>query len=1134
PEPSDPWGRECLPLLQQLHRSSQQLWEVTEESLHSLQKRLRHPDSISLESLLLLHSADRVLQVPRVLHKLRGSAGLSEGSKQEERGLGSGTGPGIWGISQGKGAMVAGAGTEEGRLLSGMNSEGSVGTALVQALRQPLTHHVRQYVLLLLKLGDTVGEVGSRGDGELLVIRPVSRGEAEGREKRASGSGNLPTQEPWFEKDLATPWGHGLVLGGLKGHVLALGYLRYMALPWWSQRRPGEQIGGAGREKRESLDLDPDLLASWGQARAGTSFMRQELDQAMATQALWHTLSSRLRDVLCTPAHRLLQDSQDIPVTVTPLRAERVLLFDDALVLLQGHSVYTFDLKLVWVEPGQDGCMFHLLTPEEEFSFCCKDPQGRVAWQWKVTQAVCQTLRGKKGFPVLGAGLEPSEPPTCRCGAYTFRAEGRFNQATYEGEWYWGRPHGKGTVKWPDGRNHVGDFCQGLEHGFGIRLVPQASEDKFDCYKCHWREGSMCGYGICEYSTSEVYKGYFQEGLRHGFGVLESTPQTPQPCRYTGHWERGQRSGYGIEEDGDRGERYIGMWQADQRHGPGVMVTQAGFCYQGTFQADKMVGPGILLSEDDSLFEGTFTRDLTPVGKGKVTFPNGFTLEGSFRSGAGRGLHTQGVLDTAALPPDPGSTRKRQLGLGVFPMENRWQGVYGPFQDFVQAGCPGDLREALLGFHVQSSRELRKSQEYLCCERPQAPWFWGRSPPAWPLVTPILWEMAATPPLPLVCRGLLQVALQCKGQAPEEDEDAETSFYSELFTLYLLLHEREDSLYSQGIANLSLFPDTKLLEFLDVQKHQPRDLVVHGFASVPPPHPSCCFSAASSMLASLLHWLYLPCVASLLLASLGQLTEPLEQHLWPLKDLTLTTNQVCPGFRAALCLMVTGQKLQKRRYSLVRDKCFLSATECRPAGFSLASLPPVLLRAHPEGGHEAASLAQPLELQGTMVPRELHTYDLCGPPCRRDNGGMRLAYALTDKHLWLRTPTGSPWKRVELRKGKDIQDAVGMHLTQDYGNSPGVVSADSPGPFTHPLAGPPQHLLNWGPWTGLRAARAAVSDPFSTAIEPAGAFELDSERDTWSQVTTCRDEDSTFSSDREEVVKFFTINLNQDFMITRA
>ncbi|XP_066900580.1 ALS2 C-terminal-like protein isoform X3 [Kogia breviceps] len=784
PEPSDPWGRECLHLLQQLHRSSQQLWEVTEESLHSLQERLRHPDSISLESLLLLHSADRVLQVHLEYIESYTSCVAVQAFQKAVKWRSK-----YW---QGQRKVLQ-------QLLSGVSSEGSVGTALVQALRQPLTHHVHQYVLLLLSLGDTVGE-------------------------------RHPTQELLVHT--------ATVFGNLQ------------------------------------------------------SFMRQELDQAMATQALWHTLSNRLRDVLCTPAHRLLQDSQDIPVTVTPLRAERVLLFDDALVLLQGHSVHTFDLKLVWVEPGQDRCMFHILTPEEEFSLCSKDPQGRVAWQWKVTQAVCQTLRGKKDFPVLGAGLEPSEPPTCRCGAYTFRAEGRFSQATYEGEWYWGRPHGKGTLKWPDGQNHVGDFCQGLEHGFGIRLVPQASEDKFDCYKCHWREGSMCGYGICEYSTNEVYKGYFQEGLRHGFGVLESTPQTPQPCR---------------------GERYIGMWQADQRHGPGVMVTQAGFCYQGTFQADKMVGPGILLSEDDSLYEGTFTRDLTFVGKGKVTFPNGFTLEGSFGSGAGRGLHTQGVLDTAALPPDPGSTRKRQLGLGVFPVESRWQGVYGPFQDFVQAGCPGDLQEALLGFHVQSSRELRKSQEYLCCKRTHPEdhaarmedileeLLQHRTPealqqclrkalnnslhPLGKLLRTLMLTFQATysgigankhlqglaqeevkqhaQELWAAYRGLLQVALQCKGQAPEKDEDAETrdlqvhrlvlplvlpSFYSELFTLYLLLHEREDSLYSQGIANLSLFPDTKLLEFLDIQK-----------------------------------------------------------HLWPLKDLTLTTNQ---------------------RYSLVRDKCFLSATEC--------------------------------------------------------------------------------------------------------------------------------------------------------------------------------------------------------------
>lgn len=47
------------------------------------------------------------------------------------------------------------------KLLFGGSSEGPVGSTLVHALRQPLTHHVQQYVLLLLSLADTIEEVGS-------------------------------------------------------------------------------------------------------------------------------------------------------------------------------------------------------------------------------------------------------------------------------------------------------------------------------------------------------------------------------------------------------------------------------------------------------------------------------------------------------------------------------------------------------------------------------------------------------------------------------------------------------------------------------------------------------------------------------------------------------------------------------------------------------------------------------------------------------------------------------------------------------------------------------------------------------------------------------------------------------------
>lgn len=67
---------------------------------------------------------------------------------------------------------------------------------------------------------------------------------------------------------------------------------------------------------------------------------------------------------------------------------------------------------------------------------------------------------------------------------------------------------GRDTLGWQGGvswgvlgqGDSPGADCLPTPHtdSFGIRLVPQASEDKFDCYKCHWREGSMCGYGICE------------------------------------------------------------------------------------------------------------------------------------------------------------------------------------------------------------------------------------------------------------------------------------------------------------------------------------------------------------------------------------------------------------------------------------------------------------------------------------------------------------------------------------------------------------------------------------------------------------------------------------------------------------
>uniref|UniRef100_A0A8C6ZF31 ALS2 C-terminal like n=1 Tax=Nothoprocta perdicaria TaxID=30464 RepID=A0A8C6ZF31_NOTPE len=573
------------------------------------------------------------------------------------------------------------------------------------------------------------------------------------------------------------------------------------------------------------------------------SFISQVLDEACFTKALWKSLGYKFTDVLCVPERRLLEDSRNLPISASTNRSDRILLFDDVLVLIQGNSFQSFDLKLVWVDKN-----------------CREKSAPGAVWQWKLNQAIRQALNGKRDFPLWGKTGEGTEPPSCRFFSYVFKLEGKFKSATYEGEWHWGKPHGKGTLKWPDGRNHVGDFKEGLEHGFGICLVPRRSEDRYDCYKCHWSQGKMRGYGICEYGNEMVYKGYFKDDMRQGFGILESTA-ADRPFKYTGQWENDKKNGYGVWDDKNRGERYIGTWQDDHKHGQGIVVTQSGVCYQRTFHAGKMVGSGILLLEDDSVYEGNFTEDLTFVGKGKLSFANGFILEGTFTNKSGQGLQTQGILNTSNEQLDDRIT-KVQLGLAEFPVEKRWKGIYDQFLEFIQSGCKEETEESFTGFHIQTKLHFSSSvvqalksslhplgkllkalmiafqaaysgigaNRHLLTMAQEEVKYYAKK----------IWEFY---------QGLLCLALEQKGQLPTKCADGEMNdqkacsivlplilpcFYPELFMLYMLYHEREDDLYCQGIVDLSLFPDIKLLEFLDVKAKQEMSLMVLKYVILSP------------------------------------------------------------------------------------------------------------------------------------------------------------------------------------------------------------------------------------------------------------------------------------------------------------
>ncbi|MGH0176161.1 UNVERIFIED_CONTAM: hypothetical protein FKN15_077344 [Acipenser sinensis] len=294
-------------------------------------------------------------------------------------------------------------------------------------------------------------------------------------------------------------------------------------------------------------------------------YINQVLDEASVTNALWKSLERKVTDVLRTPESRLREESRNIPISVSPGRSghDRILLFDDVFVLLQTTSSEVIHDAL----KGFVDLQMYINQVLDEASVTnalWKSLERKAVWQWKLNQAIRQCLAGKRDFPLWGKGVNghsPSSPPTSRFSAYTFKNEGRFKNAVYEGHWNKGLPHGKGTLRWDDERNFTGDFRDGKEHGFGVCVVPRKETEGYDCYKCHWKDGRMHGYGICEYSNNTVYRGYFKDNLRHGFGILEGCRTDSKPLRYIGHWENDKKTGYGVWESIDSSMHYAPLFR---------------------------------------------------------------------------------------------------------------------------------------------------------------------------------------------------------------------------------------------------------------------------------------------------------------------------------------------------------------------------------------------------------------------------------------------------------------------------------------------------------------------------------------------------------------------------------------------
>ncbi|XP_061571851.1 alsin [Cololabis saira] len=432
--------------------------------------------------------------------------------------------------------------------------------------------------------------------------------------------------------------------------------------------------------------------------------LKRKRKEADYTFHFWKSFPGKMTDSLRKPQRRLICESSNKALTLQNAGRFSVnwfILFNDALVHAQGvapcknlfSTHHIFPLTTLWVEPvSEEDTGVHglkVITPEETLTLLASAPMEKTKWLRAINQAVDQALSGAgQEITSAGSGLK-SEPPLSRTASYTFYRDGRLKEGKYEGRWLAGKPHGRGVLKWPDGRVYTGMFKTGLEDGFGEFVCPNKMFSKNDHYQGHWKEGRMHGLGTYRYASGEVYDGSFQDGVRHGHGMLRSGKlNTSSPSVFIGQWLQDKKSGYGVFDNITKGEKFMGMWQDHLRQGTGVVVTQFGLYYEGNFKDNKMLGTGILLSEDDTAYEGEFSDDWTLTGKGVLTMANGDYFEGSFSGEWGSGLKVTGTYFKPHLfDTDKDKPRVVKLGRLCVSAEEKWDAVFE--ECWRQLGCEG-------------------------------------------------------------------------------------------------------------------------------------------------------------------------------------------------------------------------------------------------------------------------------------------------------------------------------------------------------------------------------------------------------------------------------------------------------------
>ncbi len=196
----------------------------------------------------------------------------------------------------------------------------------------------------------------------------------------------------------------------------------------------------------------------------------------------------------------------------------------------------------------------------------------------------------------------------------------KYDNGSYEGEFYNGKRHGYGRYVYNSGHEYEGEWADGVIHGVGKYKYNNGE------YIGFFANGKRNGVGKYTFNSGGLYEGDFKDDKFNGYGkrVFASGDV------YEGGFVNDKIEGYGTYTF-KNGNVYFGAYKNGKRNGYGKFVFADGDVYEGNYKEDKRNGFGTYRYKNGDIYVGEW-KDGDRTGHGKYTYKNGVVQEGYFEN----------------------------------------------------------------------------------------------------------------------------------------------------------------------------------------------------------------------------------------------------------------------------------------------------------------------------------------------------------------------------------------------------------------------------------------------------------------------------------------------------------------------